>query len=170
MGFYGFLEVENRQTLSINDDNDLNVGTPLVAFLSIYRSIDFDNDNSPEYQWFAKLESQTDIDLRILAQIFYAGEWNFTTEEYHKFVSSWHSGQVISEDEFKRTVAEIENMWAPIDKVIQSAEEINRLLSPIGEDTYWYSSKDTPQAIRALLNILKRVRKSGGKKVRIQFL
>jgi len=152
MGFYGFLNISNEKTISIDNEQSLNVGNALAAFLIIYTGVDLQGEESPEYQWFARLESQTHINLRLLARIIYNGEWNYKPDDYDKYVADWRSKELMSEEEFKK-VSDIEKMWTPIDNVIQVVEEFNRLLPGMGEDTHWYTKADTLPAFRALLVI-----------------
>jgi hypothetical protein len=173
MGFYGFLDIKNGKTISIDNEHGLNVGNPLAAFLSTYMSYDLEGLASEEdYPWFARLESQTNVPLRLLVRCFYAGEWDYKPDEYAKYLEAWGSVNVkiMSEEEFKQYLLDLERTWTPIDAVIEAVGEMNRILPSMGEDTYWFTAEDTLPAFQALLKNLTRAKENGGEEVRIQFI
>ena len=167
MGFYAYLEVDNGESLSIKE-NGPNEGTPLTAFLGTYLSAITRSEGSPELRWFARLEDQSSVNLRILTEIFYGEDMLYSPDEYDRYLADW--GRIvgkISEAEFKKKLDDVEKMWTPIDEILPAVEEIIRLLPQMGEDTHWYKAEDTQPAFRGLLNTLKQAQNKGGKKVRI---
>jgi hypothetical protein len=168
MGFYAFLEVDNGESLSIDDENGLNVGAPLVAYLGTYQSATSGAERSAELRWFTRLEEQSSKNLRILTKIFYGEDLLYSADEYKRFLADWSLivGRV-SEEEFKQSLENRERMWASIDEILPITEEIIRLLPQMGVDTHWYTAGDTQPAFQALLNTLKRAQNEDGKKVRI---
>lgn len=171
MGFFGDLEVKNRDTLSIDNEANVNVGKPLATFLSSYMHYDLRGMASEDYPWFARLESQANVPLRLLARCFYAGEMNYKPDEYEKYLADWGSDSMrIESEEVFKYIMDLDRTWTPIDEVIVAVEEMNRLLPGMGEDTYWFTAEDTLPAFRALLKILKRAKEDGGEEVRIQFV
>jgi hypothetical protein len=168
MGFYAFLEVDNGESLSIDDENGLNVGTPLVAFLGTYQSATSGAERSAELRWFTRLEEQSSVNLRKVTKIFYGEHLLYSADEYKRFLADW--GPIVgrvSEIEFKQRMEDRERMWVSIDEIYPTTDEIIRLLPQMGVDTHWYTAGDTQPAFQALLNLLKHVRNEGGKNVRI---
>ena len=168
MGFYAFLEVDNGESISIDEGNGLNVGTPLIAFLGTYQSALSSGEGSTELRWFTRLEEQSKINLRILTKIFYGEDLLYSPDEYEQFLADWSLIEgMISEEEFKRKLEGLERLWTPIDEIIPIVEEIVRILPKMKGDTHWYTAEDTQPAFKGLLNTLKKAQKKGGKKVRI---
>jgi hypothetical protein len=168
MGFYAYLEVDNGESLSIDEENGLNIGTPLTAFLGTYLSAISRSEGSLEFRWFTQLEEKSSENLRILTKIFYGEDSLYSPDEYERFLADWSLiiGR-ISEDEFRQKLEDVEKMWTPIDEILLIIEEIIRLLPQMGENTHWYTAEDTRPAFQALFNTLKQAQNRGGKKVRI---
>jgi hypothetical protein len=172
MGYLAYLH-SNISTYLITGENNINRGNSLAAFLSTYMSYDLEGMASEEdYPWFARLESQTNVPIRLLARCFYAGEWDYKPDEYAKYLEAWGSVNVkiMSEEEFKQYLLDLERTWTPIDAVIEAVGEMNRILPSMGEDTYWFTAEDTLPAFQALLKNLTRAKENGGEEVRIQFI
>jgi hypothetical protein len=167
MGFYAYLDIDNGENLPIHNENCLNMGNPLIAFLEMYSGWEKYDKGSEEYQWFRELEKKASINPRILTDIYYGGELLYSPDDYDQFIKTF--GKLISEEEFKKMM-DIEKLWTPISEIMPAVEDILHLLSLMGEDTHWYSTTDTPNAFQALLNTLKLAQKRGGNKVRIQVL
>jgi len=167
MGFFAFLDVDNGEMLSI-DEKDINVGTPLTAFLETYGSSFFCSEDSIERQWFERLEEQSRLNPRILTEIYYGEEMRYSPDEYYRFLFEW--GRIydnFGEAEFKKALEDVEKMWTPIDELLPVVEEIIRLLPQMGEDTHWYKAEDTQPAFHGLRDTLNQARNKDGKKVRI---
>jgi hypothetical protein len=165
MGFYASLEIDNGENLPIRNENNINMGNPLIAFLEMYSGWEKYDEESEKYQWFQEVENKARTSPRILTEIYYGGELLNYPDDYDQFVKTF--GDPISEPEFKKMM-DIEKTWKPISVIIPAVEEILRLLPLMGENTYWYSTTDTPEAFQALLKTLKLAQKRGGKNVRIQ--
>lgn len=158
----------NGQSLSIDDGNEINFGTPLTAFLGTYPNAITRSEESSELRWFIQLEEQSRKNLRILAKIFYGEDMLYSPNDYERFLADW--GRIygeVSEAEFKKKLDEVAKMWTPIDEVLPVVEEIILLLPRMGEDTHWYTAENTQPSFKALHDTLKRAQRRGGTKVRI---
>lgn len=174
MGSYAYLETDNGQSLSIRNEFRVNQGTPLMAFLAIYQGVLARKENSPELDWFTRLEEQSTINLRVLTKIIYGEDMRYSPDEYDRFMAEWGSiyesmAGMISEEEFKQKLEEVEQMWTPIDDLIPVVEEMLHLLPKMGDDTHWYAAENTPPAFQSLLNTLMQAKNNGGEKARIFF-
>ncbi|OGO36355.1 MAG: hypothetical protein A2W35_03345 [Chloroflexi bacterium RBG_16_57_11] len=168
MGFFAFLEVDNGESLSIDRENGINVGKPLISFLEPYSSAITHSEGSPKLRWFSRLEEQSSVNLRVLTEIYYGEDMLYSPDEYDRFIAEW--GRIIgrlSEAEFKKRLEDREKTWTPIVEMLPAVEEVVRLLPQMGEDTHWYVAENTRPAFQALLDTLKQAQNRGGKKVRI---
>jgi hypothetical protein len=172
MSSYGYLEIKNGKQLPIiGGDHNINQGKPLLSFLEVYLYTITRNEDSAELRWFKKLESMNDENIRTLTNIYYGDDLRYSPDEYTRFINDW--GKIIgniSESEFRMRVEKIEKMWTPINEIITLVKILIRILPKMGDDTYWYVTKDTQPAFRALLNTLMKAKEIGGEKVRILFL
>jgi len=97
---------------------------------------DYYQKDSIEYQWCKRFESLTQTDLRVFWDILYAGEWNYGEEEYERFKKRTDYNPFKDEEEYKREIRAINNLWKPINDVIKAVEETLRILKEMGEETY----------------------------------
>lgn len=168
MGFYAFLEVENRKTLPICDKSGVNIGNPLASFLIVYDYYITKGISSPDYSWFLNFENKSTINLGILPRIMYAYSGELTEEERLSIISNWQESDPISKEELLSGF-DIETKWGEIINVIEVVNEIIRILPLMGEDTYWYVKDNTLPAFKSMQIILQKAFIKGGQRVRLHF-
>ena len=169
MGFYLCLEVDTGDFLQILHPDGGFAGNGLINFFNMYSDYeDHYQEDSIEYQWGKRFESLTQTDLRVFWDILYSGEWNYGEEEYERFKKCTRYNPFKDEEEFKREIRAINNLWKPIDDVIKAVEETLRILKEMREETYWFSSTDTVQEFEGLFQTLSLAKQHYGKDVRLK--
>src|SRR5262245_23380144 len=124
MGLSLYLEVNTGELLQIFRPDGGFAGKGLISFFNTYS--DYDNHNQKdiiEYQWFNRFESLTDTNLRIFWDIIYAGEWNYGEEEYERFRKCTNYNPFKDEEDYKRAIRAINNLWKPIDDIMKAVKE-----------------------------------------------
>ncbi len=169
MGFSLYLEVDNGELLQILRPDGGFGGNGLVNFINMYSDYeDHYQKDSDEYRWFKKIEGLTNTNLRIFWDIVYAGEWNYGEEEYERFKKCAKYNPFEDEEEYRRTIRAIHDLWKPIDDIIEAVKEILRVLAEMGEATYWFSPVDTVQDFEGLLQTLFLAKQRYGVDVRLK--
>lgn len=168
MGFYAFLEIENKKTLPICDKSRVNVGNPLASFLIAYKYYIIKRGNSPDYSWFANFESKSTNNLRILPRIIYTYSGDLPEEEILNTISEWQECDPSSNVELISSF-DINNIWGEISNVIEVVNDIIQILPLMGDDTSWYVKVNTLPAFKSLQNILQKAFVKGGQRVRLHF-
>jgi hypothetical protein len=168
MGLTIEVESDTGDILNILRTDGFFGGKAIETFTSIYSGIEFLDEQSHEYQWFRKLEEITEINLKLICSILYAGNWDYGEEEYDRFKRCGGYGSEISEEDFRNTVKAVYAMWTPLEIVIEVVEEIVRLLSQMGKETYWFSPHETIKDFQGLLDTLLLARHRKAKEVRLR--
>lgn len=180
MGYDAYLEVQNGEKYPIQDDRGINCGNALATFYFIYSKFDHMSKEpqsfqsqvnvSQEYLWFARLENQTDNNLRLFSHIFHGERRDYSPDEYEQYQQDWRFGEDISETKFSELVTYMQRAWTPIDEVMEVVDKFIQLLPLIGADTYWYVDEDSLPSFQALQRTLKHARQNGQENVRIQLV
>jgi hypothetical protein len=168
MGFYADLEIENKNSLPIEDESGLNIGNSLASFLIVYEYYIIKGINSPDYAWFSIFESKTITCIGILPRIMYAYSGELTDEQILEYLFGWQETDPITKEELISRI-NIENKWGNIEDVINAVKEIVRILPTMGEDTFWYVKENTYPAFISFLLVLQKALSEGGKRVRLHF-
>jgi len=170
MGFTVKVEADTGDILQIICRDGFFGGKALEAFTSVYEGIEteFFGEQSQEYQWFRKLEEISKIDLSLICNISYVGNWDYGEEEYDRFKRCDGYNSEISEEEFCIAVKSVRKMWTPIDKVIEVVEESIRILPQLGKETYWFSPHATINDFEGLLDTLLLAKQRMAKEVRLR--
>ena len=164
-----YLEVDTGEILQIiRLDGDF-AAKSLLNFLNIYSDYEsIHAKESEEHIWFKRFEDLSRIDLRILWDIIYAGDWNFGVEEYERFKRCADYNPFQNEEEFIKEINSINNLWKPIDEVIKVVEEVLRILPEMNDENYWFDSHHTQIDFQGLLNTLILAKERYGNEVRLK--
>ncbi len=175
MSVVAMIETEYGEYLRLWHDDGLMGGAFIASFLrslSIYCDKD-DSDFVETRQWFAKLESFSEISLceltNPLMKGHYYGDWNYGEYEYERF-SKDSRDMPLSEEEFKETIRKLAKIWVPANDMLNMAVTIINILATANlEATLWYDPNETLDDFLALKDAVKKVNRAPECKMRIRF-
>ncbi len=168
MSSYIFIELEDNNLIGANFGNGANVGPSLVTFLTTLSALDTFEAESIERQWFDSLLDESKTNIPLLGKIIYSGDWNYGQDDYQKFLDTWKGYELanITEEQFQDTLKNINNMWTPIQELVDIVEELLSLFDNLKEDYYWYSNEGTPLAFSVVNSLLQQFLVQGIARVR----
>lgn len=164
-----YLEVDTGEILQIiRPDGDF-AAKSLQNFFNIYSDYEsIYEKEAEEHIWFKRFEDLSRINLRILWNITYAGDWNFGVDEYERFKRCTDYNPFKNKEDFIKEINSINNLCMPIDEVIKVIEEIIRVLPEMKDGNYWFNNHHTQLDFQGLLNTLILSKKRYGKEVRLK--
>lgn len=151
MGFSLFLEVSNGDVFRVLRPDKHQVGDEVASFLLAYpdEELDFNKD---EIDWFKSLEERANTDIRLLRNVIFSGQWNYTIDDWDKY-SKKNRGE--TKEQFIKNVEAIQSKWTPINNLIDVVKEVIELLPRDGDEKYWYSPTETIVGFESLLDTLR---------------
>lgn len=169
MGVNLELEIDTGDVLQILRPDGSFGGKAIYVLSSMYSNYkDLFKSGSWEFGWFGKLDQLTKRDPGLINRIMYAGNWNYTEEDYDRFRAYEVHHPRISKADFAKTIRKVANLWTPIDEVIEVVSELVGILPQMGSETYWFSPHDTMHDFCGLLNALVLAKARCGRTVRIR--
>ena len=159
MGFSVLVETGVGETLRIKSPEGHYGGKAILTFLTIYSGYisDFYKGESIEVAWYQELEHKAKLNLRKLAEIYYAGDWDYEEDEYDNFRRNHPTMYLdMNEKNFKRTINAVHKKWTPVNELTPMVEGLLHILPEMSE-TYWYSPTDTLDDFAGLLETFKLI-------------
>jgi len=170
MSSYIFIELEDNNLIGVNFGNGVNVGPSLVTFLTTLSALDTFETESIERQWFDSLLDESKTNIPLLGKIIYSGDWNYGQDDYQKFLDTWKGYGLanIKEEQFQDTLTNINNMWTPIQELVEIVKELTSLFDKLKKDYYWYSHEGTPFAFSVVSSVLQQLLEQGIDRIRFK--
>ena len=169
MGASAYLEVDSGDWFNIYSLNGFNVGKALIGFLGMLSTYEEILDKtSPEYDWYRRFESQSPLNLNILSNAVYSGDWDFLEHEYERFKKCAKDNPFKNEDEFRRGMQELYDLWTPIESAIEATNEIIKIFKNMSGEDYWFTSTDVENALQGLRDTLLLAMERNGKESEIR--
>jgi hypothetical protein len=181
--YYCYGKVEMSHILVIENDfpgifayvyqeNEIYAGSSLSNFL-LALSTFCNSDESvlpeiSELEWFRPIAASIP-ELCLLADVWYEGDWNYSENDYEKFLSEsphFH----LSKMEFIETLIQINKKWKDIykiQKVIDCLLNIFELTKY--PETWFYAVHETEKDLFALNNSIKQAISRGVRRIRFKF-
>ena len=172
MSFYAFVELKNGDKVIVLKPDGHIFGKQYTSIISQYQLyyVEIETDDKA-IQWFKKLEKLTEGHIKIIDNATYIGDWEYSMDDYEKYIRDWGEDGDVTEEKFKEMLTEINNKWTPVEELIVSVEKmVQALPSLYTEEFFWFSPEDALPGFQGLLNTLRRLHEEGNKKVRIQIL
>jgi hypothetical protein len=154
-------------------------GKALLSFLTALSVFCFeepstDTESAIELtQWFQSLQTVSSVSLHHVGQplvhAFYAGDWNYTEDEYALFQAR-SLAMPLTEHEFKQTIRDIEAKWTATSLV---QESVHVFLTTLRESsplpTWWYDPDWSLLDMDTLAQTLQLAKTRKAEQIRIQF-
>ena len=172
MSFHAFVELESGELVSIKKTDGHVFGKQYTSIISQYQfySVEIETDVNA-IKWFKKLEELTDNQIKKISDATYGGEWEYSMDDYEKYIRDWGEDEDVTEEKFKEMLTEINSKWTPVEELIVSVEKVVQALPSLyTEEFFWYSPDDALPGFQGLLSTLRRLHEEGNKQVRIQIL
>ena len=172
MVFDAFIELENKEKISVVRTDGHFLGDEFEMLITYYQNYVFGLDiGDNAVKWFKKLEELTDNHIKKISDATYGGEWEYSMDDYEKYIRDWGEDEDVTEEKFKEMLTEINSKWTPVEELIVSVEKVVQALPSLyTEEFFWYSPEDALPGFQGLLNTLRRLHEEGNELVRIQIL
>jgi hypothetical protein len=174
MSDYLLLEIDAEQIKEIEVvlDNGLSAGKALFSFLSTL-SCYFDpriSNGNDVIEWFSGIKKVI-LDIEILAESWYQGDWNYSTDEYERFLQET-SLSTFSKERFISSVRQVEEKWKDIRETEEAVTELISELQSNPEEyfnTWFFDQHYSLKELEALARSLQMGIMQGARKVRLRF-
>lgn len=170
MSFYAFVELINGEKVIILKPDGHIFGKQYASLISQYQFyvMEIDTDVNA-IQWFEKLEKLTKGHIKKIDHATYIGDWEYSMDDYEKYINNWGKAPDVTEEKFKEILTEINSKWTPMEELIVSVEKVVQALPSLyTNEFFWYSPDDALSGFQGLLNTLRRLHEEGNDLVRIQ--
>ncbi len=170
MSDFAYLETDVSEKIRIALPDGRVVGKLLSGFLlAMLNFLTISNPDKEIKNWFQLLKNQTP-DITPFSNIWYGGEWDYSEDDYEKFLNDAPQMQ-IPKEEFLSIIRQVKTKWSDVDIIYDIVKSLNLLLSKNSfPPTWFYIPGETEKELKALENALLKAKHIGAKKIRIQFI
>jgi hypothetical protein len=175
MGSTAYIETDSDEKFRLSLPIGLAGGKALLIFLDISGTGCFDDYPAEQgvRKWIGSFNDNAKKDfcslLQIITHSYYAGDWDYQRDDFHKFIGN-NPGFSITEEDYISTLETLDRKWTEIDKLINAVEAIYiEMTRGYLDNTDWFNSTDTKEDFQALVDSLRLAKDRGAKEVRIWF-
>jgi len=165
-------DVVTKEKIEVLLDNNLTAGKCLFGLLSTLSC--YCDTRIPQQQevisWFLPLEKSIP-NICNLADVWYEGDWNYTVDEYERFVSET-SFENMTKESFEKIIIQIENKWKDIHEINKIVLGLISVLDSNPDkfqDTWFFDRINTIPELKALDKHMNICKSLGAKSIRFKF-
>ena len=174
MGFSAVVETDSWDRLGVVSTSGQPVGKAILSLLTALSVYCHGTQEALMARWFTELEAELGEPICLVAQplirSFYAGDWNYSEDDYQWFLRRTGS-TTITEEEFRESVRQIRRKWVDASSLLTSVDRLVQSLA--GSKLYaawWYEPGETETQFQSLSQTLSLLVRRGVDRARIQFV
>lgn len=174
MGFSAVVETDSWDRLGVLSTNGQPVGKAILSFLTALSAYCHGTQEALMARWFTELEAQLGEPICLVVQplirSFYAGDWNYSEDDYQWFVRRTGSA-TITEKEFRESVRQVREKWVDARSLLISVDKLVQSLA--GSElhaAWWYEPGETETQFQSLSQTLTLVVRREVDRARIWFV